>query len=637
MAEEGTAFRSLEGAAGTWQRSLIVTPTVIGALYLLDVHLLLGIIILREQYLALILALALGAAFLSIPTKRFSDRVPWYDWFFSFLGLVAGFHLLLFYPDLIYTLGELRFERILLGVITVVLVTEAARRVIGWVMVVIVGVLLLYARYADLMPGALRSKGISWERLFTSLYISNDAILGTPLDVVSTVVVAFVLFGRALYAVRGDRFLTDLSLVAMGRYRGGSAKVAIVSSSLFGTVSGSAVANVVVDGALTIPMMKRGGYPPHLAAAIEAVASNGGQIMPPVMGAAAFVMAEFLSIPYGEVALAALVPALLYYLALFTQVDLEAAKLGLAGLPLREIPKLGAAIKWGWVFLIPLALLIYTLMFASWNAGKAGITAVIATFVIGALQRATRPSMREVFTAIEETGRTLVNILIVAALAGIIIGAMQLSGLTFRFSLLLVSASGQNVLVLLALTAVVCILLGLSLPTTVVYITLAVLVGPALAQMGILPLAAHLFLFYYGMLSLITPPDCLATYTAAAIAHADMWKAGWTGMRLGIAAYVVPFFFVLQPSLLLKGSLGEIGLSVLVASLSVILLSIGCAGYLVRPLSWIKRGLLWVVGLIFIVPARSGISLAIQALAFAVGLMVIWWEWNGVPAADSAS
>jgi TRAP transporter 4TM/12TM fusion protein len=628
MAEEGSAFRSLGGAAGVWQRSLLIALTAIGALYLLDLHLLLGLVLLREQYLALILALTLGAAFLSIPTKRSSDGAPWYDWLLSFLGLIVGFYLLLFYPDLIYTLGELRFERMLLGVIALLLVTEATRRLMGWLMVALIGLLLLYARYADLVPGLLRSKGISWERLFTSLYISNDALLGTPLNVVGTVVVAFILFGRALYVVRGDRFLTDLSLMAMGRYRGGPAKVAIVSSSLFGTVSGSAVANVVVDGAITIPMMKRGGYPPHMAAAIEAVASNGGQIMPPVMGAAAFVMAEFLSIPYGEVALAAIVPACLYYLALFTQVDLEAAKLGLSGFPSHELPKLRSVMRLGWVFLLPLALLIYTLMIASWNAGKAGMAAVIATLVVGVMRRETRPSLREILASIQETGQILVNILVVAALSGLIIGAMQISGLTFRFSMLLMAVSGQNVLLLLSLTAIVCILLGLSLPTTAVYITLAVLVGPALTQMGIPPLAAHLFLFYFGMLSLITPPDCLATYTAAAIAQADMWKAGWTGMRLGIAAYVVPFIFAFQPGLLLKGTAGEIAVSVITASVGVIILSVGCAGYLFRPVNWGKRCLLWLAGLALMLPAQGLAWLMVNALGLAISVAVFLWEWR---------
>ena len=249
-------------------------------------------------------------------------------------------------------------------------------------------------------------------------------------------------------------------------------------------MSGSAVANVVVDGAITIPLMKRTGFPAHMAAAIEAVASNGGQIMPPVMGAAAFLMAEFLAIPYGQVALAAAIPACLYYLALFTQIDLEAAKRGLAGLPADQIPKFRKIIKSGWVFLIPLSILVYTLMIENWEAGKAGMVAVIVVFVVGALQKETRPSFQKIVAALEETGKIILDIAVITALAGIVIGALHLSGFTFKISLLLVTLSGNNVFLLLIITALGCLFLGLPLPTTVVYITLAVLAAPALVQLG---------------------------------------------------------------------------------------------------------------------------------------------------------
>ena len=394
---------------------------------------------------------------------------------------------------------------------------------------------------------------------------------------------------------------------------------------------------MAVDGAITIPMMKRAGYPAHVAAAIEAVASNGGQVMPPVMGAAAFLMAEFLNIPYGQIALAATVPALLYYLALFAQVDLEAAKYGLGGLPAAEIPKFRSVMRLGWVFLFPLGFLVYTLMFQNWEAGKAGMATVVLTFIVGALQKETRPTFRGILTCIEETGRTLLDIIVITALAGLVIGALQLSGLTFKLSLILVTLSGGNVLLLLALTAFVCILLGMSLPTTVVYITLAVLVGPALTQLGVDPLAAHLFLFYFGMLSLITPPDCLATYTAAAIAHSDFWKTGWTGMRLGIAAYVVPFVFALHPALILKGALSEIAFAVVASSAGTFLLAVGCAGYLFRSLSWAKRGLFCLAGLLLMLPSWHGTWLIADAAGLLLGTGLFFWEKNKSSPLPSAS
>jgi len=630
-------FRTLGGAPSVLLRGLLYALTLLGALWALEIHHSFDLAFFKEQYLGLFLALGLGSIFLGVKAqpKERGDKIPWYDWLLAGGGFVVGIYVTVLYPTIAYRLGVLSPDRWLLGGLAVFLILEATRRIAGWGLVWCAVPCILYAKFGYLFPGLLYSRGSSWERIATYLYLDASGILGLPLNVAASIIVAFIFFGRALYAVGGDKFLTDVALKIMGRYRGGAAKVAVVSSSLFGTVSGSAVANVAVDGAITIPMMKRSGYPPHIAAAIEAVASNGGQIMPPVMGAAAFLIAEFLNISYGEVALAAAIPACLYYLALFTQVDLEAAKHGLVGLPTEHIPKFQIMMRRGWVFVIPLSLLVYTLMIANWEPGKAGMAAVIATFLVGALQKETRPTFRAILTSIEETGQTLLDIVVVTALAGLVIGSLQLSGLTFKLSLLLVTVTGGNVLFLLALTAVVCILLGMSLPTTVVYITLAVLVGPALTQLGIVPLAAHLFLFYFGMLSLITPPDCLATYTAAAIAHSDFWKTGWTGMRLGVAAYVVPFVFALHPALILKGTAEEILVAIVTASVGVILLGIGCAGYLFRPLGWVKRGILWLASLLLLIPSWSGVWLMIDAVGVVLGLIVILWEWNRSAARDA--
>jgi TRAP transporter 4TM/12TM fusion protein len=347
------------------------------------------------------------------------------------------------------------------------------------------------------------------------------------------------------------------------------------------------------------------------------------------MGAAAFLIAEFLNLSYGEVALAAAVPAALYYLALFTQVDLEAAKHGISGLPADQIPRFRNVLRLGWVFLFPLGFLVYALMVESWEAGKAGMATVVLTFLVGALQKDTRPSFPAILKSIEDTGRTLLDIVVITALAGLVIGSLQLSGLTFKLSLILTSLSGGNVLVLLALTAIVCILLGMSLPTAVVYITLAVLVGPALTQLGVDPLAAHLFLFYFGMLSLITPPDCLATYTAAAIAQSEFWKTGWTGMRLGIAAYVVPFVFALHPALILKGTIGDILVAIIASSVGIFLIAIGCAGYLFRTLQWMKRGLFCLAGILLMLPTWHGVWLIADLTGLALGIALVCWEWNG--------
>jgi TRAP transporter 4TM/12TM fusion protein len=623
-------FRTLNGAVAVLTRFFLCTLTILGALWSLEIHDTLEWTFFKEQYLGLFFAIAMASIFLCVKSRPAESGlvIPWYDWMLAGASLLAGGYVTVMYPTIAYRLGVLSAERWLLGGMAILLILEATRRVVGWALVWVAVPIILYAKFAYLLPGMLNSRGSSWQRIASYLYLDSSGIFGLPFDVAAGIVVAFIFFGQALYAVGGDKFLTDIALVLMGRYRGGTAKVAVVSSTLFGTVSGSAVANVVVDGAITIPMMKKSGYPPHVAAAIEAVASNGGQIMPPVMGVAAFLMAEFLNISYAEVALAAAIPACLYYIALFTQIDLEAARLGLVGMPDDEIPKFGHVMKRGSVFLVPLLVLIYALMVANWEPGKAGMAAAITAFFVGALGKETRPSPKGILSSIEETGKILLDIVVVTALAGLVIGAFQLSGLTFKFALLLVSTAGGNIVFLLLLTAVVSIILGMSMPTTVVYIMLAILVGPALVQVGIPPLAAHLFFFYFGMLSLITPPDCIATYAAASIARADFWKSGWTGMRLGIVAYIVPFVFVFHPALLFKGAIGEIVTAIVTASIGVIFLATGVAGYLFRELGYIKRVLLILAGASLIPPASTTFWLLTNCAGIVLGVALVTAEWS---------
>jgi TRAP transporter 4TM/12TM fusion protein len=624
-------FRTLDGPARVAERTLLIALTVVGAIWATQVHHHFTVTFFNEQYLGLFLALGLAPVFLSVRSSSRDDihRVPWYDWLLALGALVVGFYVVVMYPTIAYQLGVLSADKLVFGVLAIALILEAVRRVAGWALMWIALACILYAKFAWLLPGLFNAKGSTFGRIAVYLYLDTNGIFGLPVAVTASIVIAFIFFGQALYAVGGDKFLTDIALIAMGRYRGGAAKMAVVSSTLYGTVSGSAVANVAVDGAITIPMMKKAGYPPHLAAAIEAVASNGGQLMPPVMGAAAFLIAEYLSIPYGEVALGAAIPALLYYLALFVQIDMEAARYGLVGLPAADIPSTRGIMRRGWVFLVPLGLLVYTLMWARWEAGPAGMLAVAATFAMGMLQKETRPTWRGVVACFESTGRTMLDLVAITTMAGIVIGSLQLSGFTSKLPLLLLNMSGGNVIVLLILTGIVSIILGMSLPTTVVYVTLAVLVGPALAQLGIVPLAAHLFLFYFGMLSLITPPDCLATYTAAAIAKADFWKTGWTGMRLGIVAYIVPFAFVFHPALIFKGTWAEIIFASLTAAVGVTLLGLGCVGYFTRPLGWPKR--VWAfaaAGLLIMPPVAWLPPFTTDAFGLALGAALVMIEWT---------
>ncbi len=632
MSEERGRFRRLDGAARAWERFLLCTIPAVGFLYLLDVHLLVGVIILREQYLALLLSLTLAAVFLSVPRSDSAPRnvLPWYDLALSFLGLAVGLYLMVFYPDLIYTMGELRPERILLGALALLLVVEASRRLLGWVMVALVLIFLLYARYADLVPGALSAKGISWERLFTQLYIGNDALLGIPLGVIGTIVLAFILFGQALLAIGGARFLTEFSLATLGRFRGGPAKMAVVASSLFGTMVGSAVANVATTGVVTIPLMKDTGYKPHVAAGIEAAASNGGQLMPPIMGAAAFVMAELLALPYREVAVAALVPAILYYTALFIQVDLEAAKRGIKGLPPHQLPSLGPLLAGGWVFFIPLGVVVYALFIMNLNPAKSGIYAALATFVLALFRPQGRAMLCRFYILLEETGRVLLEVLVIGAAAGLVIGLIMTSGLGFLLSLAVTQMAGGQLFPILLLMAAAAIVLGMGMGTVAVYVLLAVLMGPALIQLGILPLAAHLFLFYFGMLSLITPPICVAAYTAAAIGGAHPMRTGFEAMRMGVVAYIVPFLFVFSPTLLLIGSPGDILLAVATAFGGTALLGVAFAGYLFRRVGWIWRVVLAGVALCLFISSGGHIQFSgiINGVGATVGTLFLAWEWR---------
>lgn len=631
MAEGATTIRRVGGVAGVGQRLLLRALPAIGAFYLLDLHLLFGLVILREQYLALLLSLTLGAVYLSVPAGRAPgpNLLPWYDGVLSLLGLVVGLYLVIFYPELIYTLGELRPERIFLGALAVALVVEAARRILGGFMVLLVALFLLYARYADVVPGFLRSKAISWERLFTHLYIGNDSLLGIPLSVIGTIVLAFVLFGQLLLATGGAKFLTDFCMATLGRVRGGPAKMAVVASGLFGTMSGSAVANVATTGVVTIPLMKKIGYQPNVAGAIEAAASNGGQLVPPIMGAAAFVMAEFLATPYREVAVAAIVPAILYYTILFVQIDLEAAKHGLQGLPREQLPRLRPLLRSAYIVVIPLLVVIYTLFVMNLDPSKAGMLGVLATIFFTLFRAEGRQSLKRFGALLEDTGRVLLEVLVTGAVAGIVVGIIMVSGLAFLLSLSVTQMAGEQLFPILLMAGAVCIVLGMGMGTVAVYVLVATLMGPALTQLGILPMAAHLFLFYFGMLSLVTPPICVASYTAAAIAGSHPMRTGFEAMRLGAVAYVVPFLFVYSPTLLLIGKFVNVLLAVVTAVAGTGLMAMGLSGYLFRPIGWLWRAGLTGAGIALLVPPISPIpfSEAVNVAGATVGFLFVGIEW----------
>jgi TRAP transporter 4TM/12TM fusion protein len=383
---------------------------------------------------------------------------------------------------------------------------------------------------------------------------------------------------------------------------------------------------------MTIPMMKKSGYPPPVAAAVEATASTGGQIMPPVMGAAAFLIAEYLQIPYTEVALRALVPAVLFYLALFVQVDLLAGRQGLRAIPKEELPRLGHVMRQSAGFLVPLTVLITFLFFIPRRAEQAGLLAVAASLVVGFLTPGIRLGPRQILDILADTGRGLLDIAVITGLAGVVIGVLSLTSLDFSLTFTLLNVAQSSIILLLVLTAIVNMVLGLSLPTTAVYILLAVLVGPALTQAGIVPIAAHLFIFYFGMLSTITPPVCLAAYTAASLAKADPMKTGWESMRLAILAYIVPFLFALSPTLLLIGHWYEVTLSIVTAIIGAALLGVGLVGYLFHPVGGLRRILFLLAAISLLVPVvntgkYATLTWASNGIGLALAILLILAEW----------
>jgi len=623
----GSRFRPLTGPVRLVHEGLLLSLALLGAAWSLELNHYLGMSIFKEQFLGIIFTIGMVGVFIAVPARPADSgaRIPWYDIALALASTATGLFMVFHYDIIRDDSGLASPERITLGTIAVLIVMEATRRIAGWALVILAAALMFYALTAEYFPGFLNAPSIKWSRLSIYMYLDTNALFGFPMSITASIIIAFILFGRMLYAVNGDRVLTDFAMAAMGRYRGGPAKVAVLASTFFGTVSGSAVANVLMDGPITIPMMRKSGYPGHLAAAIEAVASTGGQIMPPVMGITAFIMAEFMSIPYGDVVLAALLPALLYYVALFAQVDLEAAKNNLTGIARGELPSFRPLLGPGCVFVLPITLLLWTLLAENWPPGQSAMAAGIATVIVGMVHPETRTSFRRLMEELRETGRIILDLIVITAMAGIIIGLLQLTGLAFNISLLLTEAAAGNLMLLLVLTAIICIVLGMGMPSAVIYIVLSVIAAPALVEAGIVKMSAHMFLFYFGMLSMITPPVCLAIIAAASVAGTPLWQTAWSGVRMGFIAYIVPFMFVYQPELVFEGSASAIAAVFIKAVIGVIVLCYAVAGYMFYPLSVIERIVIGIAGTAIIAgPWDTPIGLAIAAAGLAVVCLAGW-------------
>ena len=512
------------------------------------------------------------------------------------------------------------------GVCLLLLFLEGLRRTAGLAITLVAVGFFGLALVGHLLPGALTGRNVELDRLTYFLIWDSSAVFGTPMQIITTVVVTFVFFGNALFKTGGSSFFTDISMSLMGRYRGGPAKIAIMASSLFGTISGSVVANVVTTGVVTIPLMKRAGFRPQLAGAVEAVASTGGQLMPPVMGIAAFLMAEFLQVPYTSVALAALIPAVLFYLSLFVQADLEAAREGLSGVDDSQIPPALTVLKEGWHFPIPFVVLIGSLFWLNYEPESAALLASAA--VIGASLifgfKGRRLTLADFYAILRDTGLTVIDLFMIGAAAGAVIACLNYSGLGFSLTLALVHLSGGNLVGLLVIAAISCLILGMGMPTVGVYILLATLVAPALIEMKITPMAAHMFVLYFGCLSMITPPVAIGAFAAANLAGADPMKTGFEAVRFGWLVFVIPFLFVFSGTLLMDGSPIMILIDFVVAVIGVWFGAAGAMGYSVRPLRPLDRLLYLFAGLCLLTPLEAfhgGRWLNVLGAAVAVALL----------------
>lgn len=588
--------------------ALAAVLTIVALMWALEVPQFFGVAYYEQQFESLALGLGIAVAFLILPMQRKKKRVsvPWYDVIAAALGLAIGLYMMVNYPNLVDLVLLRPPGAVIPGVILIALLLEGTRRATGWPLVIVILVFIVYGMFGNYVPGRLSGQSQSWDYLASYLSFDSNGLLGLPLAIASTIVVAFMFFGGLLAVTGGSEFFTDAALIGMGRFRGGPMKIAVLASALFGMISGSAVANVMTTGTVTIPMMKRTGFPAHKAGAIESVSATGGQLMPPVMGAAAFVMAEFLRVPYATIAIAAALPGVLYYLALFIQADLEAARTGIAAADPKDIPSARSVVT-GWHFVISFAVLIIFLFSLNWQPARAAYLAcaVIVLLSLAFGYRRNRPTVISFLRAFVDTGRGVVEIVLISAAAGIVIGILAVTGLSFNLTYLLVEIGNGNVVILLVLSAIVCIILGMGLPTLGVYVLLAALVAPALIQMHIPPIAAHMFIMYFGMMSMITPPVALAAFAAASVAGSDFVQTGYAAVKFGWVAFVIPFLFVASPTLLLIGSPGDVALAAFGAALGVWLVCIALAGYFMRPLGWTARLLFAVCGIASMIPPNA--------------------------------
>lgn len=552
---------------------------------------------------AVVLTLGLVVIFLKFPIYNKSQNavLKWANYLWILAAIVVGGYIVLNFEALVNRMGAPNTMDQILGALCIIMVLDATRRAIGWPLPIVVTLFLIYTFYGNLIPGQFGHRDYSFSRIINQMYMTTEGVYGVPLGVVVTIVFLFILFGSFLERSGGGNSFINFAIAVAGRAKGGPAKIAILGSGLMGMISGSSIANVATTGTLTIPLMKKVGYRPAFAASVEAAASTGGQLMPPIMGAGAFIMSEFTQIPYLVIIGSAAIPALLYYFSLYMSVHFEALRTGMQGLPEEDIPRMKDVARQGWIYIVPLLALVVTLVLG-YSPGRAAFIGM-ALLIVAAMARAsTRMKVKDFWAAFEDAGEGAVSIAAACACAGIIVGAVSMTGLGVKFSAIIGTMAEGNIVAALILTAFACIILGMALPTTANYIVQASVTAPALMALGIPVLPAHLFVFYFGVFADITPPVALAAYTAAGIANADPMKTGLLASRNVMIGYLIPFLFVFYPALLGQGPVLGVVLITASALFGVIAMCAAWTNYLHRKCIALERVLLIVSAVMLVYP-----------------------------------
>ena len=556
------------------------------------------------QLLSLFLAFSLAVGFVHYPLN---PKRPGFlpllvvDLILAVLGFSFAIYIYFDYWEFIFRVGDPTNWDLFFSIISIVLIFELTRRVVGWSLLIIAFAFLAYCFFGQHLPAPFSHRGYDLERIATTLFMSKNGLFGVPMRVTAYFIYLFIAFGAFYQTCGGTAFFIDLASALFGKLRGGPAKVSVAVSGMMGTISGSAVANTVTTGTLTIPLMKRIGFEPHVAGAVEATASSGGALMPPIMGAAAFIMAEYLGVAYIEVCRAAVIPAVLYFLAIYSVVHFYSLKIGIKGLSKSEIPSVKLVFRDKWMFTIPLIVLIGILVLG-YSPRVAVLSSLVAIVVMSFLRKESRMTPSKILDALAMTGYNCVMVVGACATAGIVIGVVLLTGMGNKITALVITLSAGSLFLALPIVMLASILFGMGLPTVVCYVLLAATVAPSLIDLGVTPIAAHLYIFYFGMLCMVTPPVSFAAYAGAAIAKADPMKTGWTAWTFALAGFLLPYMFVYNNSLLLMGSVINTIFSILTSIIGVICLGAGIIGYFLRKTSIPERILLFAAALLLIKP-----------------------------------